>query len=766
MQKLLLLLLFTTGFASAQIVNIPDANFKAELIADGVDTNMDGEIQVSEALAVSTLNLNNANISNTEGLQAFTNLINLVITNNPITSINLSGNINLETLNCNNNDLLSLDLSSNPNLITVFAITNHLAFIDVSNNPAIETLWVGDNSDMLSLDVSSCSSLVELRCSGNAISSLDLTNNPLLEVLWCEFNQISSLDITNNPNLTFLECGFNNLIELDITNNILLEDLRCYNNLLVTLDCSFNTNLTSLYITNNLNLETVFIKNGSDESSNMGAGSWMENWAFGNNPSLQYVCADDFQVVEIQQFAGTDYPVNSFCTFPPGGDINTITGVTKFDDDGNGCDAGDSAIPYTSFNIEFNGNPTNGMAYGNSAGIYTLFVGEVGTYTLLPNLENPSYFSVSPSASDVVIPVIDNSIIVQDFCVEADGVHPDLEVVIAPIIPARPGFEATYSLVYKNKGNQTLSGDVQFNYPEDTMDFVSSSTTPDTQGSGTMTFNFTDLQPYQTETVEIVFDVNGPSDTPPVNIGDVLVLFAEINPVTGDETPNDNFFTLDQVVVGSYDPNNIVCLQGDEVPTNYIGDFLHYVINFENTGTAPAENVVVTMEIDPADFDPNSLQILTISHNAQIVINNNIAEFHFQNINLDTGGHGNILLKMKTNSDLTSADDVAAQANIYFDYNFPVETNEAVTTFRVLGVEEFNASQVSIYPNPTNGTVNIKSASIIKSITVYDLQGRKIQTSQSQAQNAVLNISPLQTGIYIFSIETEAGKIMKKILKQ
>ncbi|MEH6762972.1 MAG: T9SS type A sorting domain-containing protein [Aequorivita antarctica] len=765
MKKILLLLLLVSGFASAQIVNIPDANFKAELIADGVDTNMDGEIQISEALAVSTLNLNDANISNTEGLQSFTNLIDLIITNNPITSINLSGNINLETLNCNNNDLLSLDLSSNPNLITVFAITNHLSFIDVSNNPAIETLWVGDNSEMSSLDVSSCSSLVELRCSGNAITSLDLTNNPLLEVLWCELNQISSLDITNNSNLTFLECGFNNLIDLDITNNILLEDLRCYNNLLVTLDCSFNTNLTSLYITNNLNLESVFIKNGSDESSNMGSGSWLENWLTSNNPSLQYVCADEFQITEIQQFAGTDYPVNSFCTFPPGGDVNTITGVTKFDDEGDGCDSGDSNIPYTSFNIEFNGTPTNAIAYSNAQGVYNVYAGQAGLYTLLPNLENPSYFNINPPSADILFPVIDNSIVTQDFCAEANGVHPDLEVVIATAVHARPGFEATYLLVYKNKGNQTLSGNVQFNYPEDQMDFVSSSTTPDTQGAGAMTFNFTDLQPYQTETVEIVLDVNGPADIPPVNIGDVLELNAEINPVAGDEMPNDNVFILNQTVIGSFDPNNIVCLQGEEVPTNYIGDFLHYVINFENTGSAPAENVVVTMQIDPIDFDPTSLQILNISHDVQIIIYNNLAEFYFQNINLDTGGHGNILLKMKTNSELRSSDNVEAKANIYFDYNFPVETNEAITSFRVLGVDEYNSLKIVLFPNPANDLISIQSASVINNISIYDLQGRLIDTRTTNKQHTELNISALKTGVYFLSIETETGTAFKKIIK-
>ncbi len=663
MKKIVLLLLFVSSFSSAQIVNIPDPIFKAELIADGVDTNIDGEIQVSEALATTSISLWSFNITDLTGIEAF---------------------INLESFECLSIMITTLDLTSNINLIQVDVITPM-------------------PSQMTSIDLSSCIALESLSISESSITTLDLSSN---------------------------------------------------------------VNLTALYISRNLLLETVFIKNGSDESSNMDSGSWMENWLTSNNPNLQYVCADEFQISEIQQFAGTDYPVNSFCAIAPGGDVNTITGVTKFDNEGDGCDSGDSPIPYTNFNIEFNGTPTNAIIYSNAQGVYDLFVGQAGTYTLLPTMENPDYFNVDPPAADILFPVIDNSTVTQDFCAEANGIHQDLEVMIAPIILARPGFEATYWLVYKNKGNQILSGDVQFNYPEDRMDYVSSSTTPDTQGSGTLTFNFTDLQPYQTVTVEIVLDVNGPMDTPPVNIDDVLVLFTEINPVVGDEMPNDNFFTLDQKVVGSYDPNNIFCLQGEEVPTTFIGDYLNYIINFENTGNAPAENIVVTMEINPADFEPSSLQILKLSHDAQIVINNNVAEFHFQNINLGTGDHGNILLKMKTNSNLTSADDVRAQANIYFDYNFPVETNEAITSFRVLGVEEFDASQISIYPNPANTFVEIQSISIIKNITVYDLQGRKIQVFQTEAQHAEVNISALKTGIYLFSIETEAGKTIKKIIKR
>jgi hypothetical protein len=39
-----------------------------------------------------------------------------------------------------------------------------------------------------------------------------------------------------------------------------------------------------------------------------------------------------------------------------------------------------------------------------------------------------------------------------------------MEVVIAPLTSARPGFDAVYNLVWRNKGNTTLSGKVILNY--------------------------------------------------------------------------------------------------------------------------------------------------------------------------------------------------------------------------------------------------------------------------------------------------------------
>lgn len=603
------------------IVYIPDTNFKAKLIALGVDTNTDGEIQFSEALVPTTLNVSNSNIGDLTGIEAFTNLA---------------------TLNCSINNL-------------------------------------------------------------------------------------------------------------------------------TTLNCSSNFNLTSLYFVANLQLQSVFIKNGSNESSNIDSGSWLENFLSNNSPSLAYVCVDQNQVANIQSLVSGSVNVNSYCTTNPGGNYNSISGIIQYDFNSNGCDALDSPASYMALNLSLNAVSLNGSVFTNFNGNYIYNTNQTGIYELTPNLENPTFFTVSPNPATVNIPVIDNTSTTQNFCITANGVHPDLEIVIAPIVPARPGFDAVYKIVYRNIGNTTLSQQygINFFYDENVLDFVSTTYATSSVGSGSLSWDYANLKPFENRSFYVTLNVNSPTETPAVNIGDVLTLTASILPSAGDENTFDNLFQFNQTVVGSYDPNDITCIQGDVVAPSYIGQYLHYVINFENTGTYQAENIVVKTQINPADFDIATLRLMEASHNVATRINGNIIEFVFQTINLDTGGHGNILLKIKTQGDLLTSDIVTNKADIYFDYNFPVETNFANTTFQVLSNSVVTIdNSVGVYPNPVNDIVNIKANSAIKLIEIYDVQGRIIQTRSTNQEAESIDVSAYSNGIYFLKIKTELGEKVEKIVKR
>ncbi len=116
-----------------------------------------------------------------------------------------------------------------------------------------------------------------------------------------------------------------------------------------------------------------------------------------------------------------------------------------------------------------------------------------------------------------------------------------------------------------------------------------------------------DLKPSETREIALTLNVNAPMETPPVNNDDRLSFTASINPIVGDEQPVDNSFALRQVVVGSFDPNDKTCLEGATIPPSAVGKYVHYLIRFENKGTAEAQNVVVKDMIDTEKFDVSSL---------------------------------------------------------------------------------------------------------------------------------------------------------------
>jgi hypothetical protein len=148
-------------------------------------------------------------------------------------------------------------------------------------------------------------------------------------------------------------------------------------------------------------------------------------------------------------------------------------------------------------------------------------------------------------------------------------------------------------------------------------------------------------------------------------------------------------------------------------------------------------------------------------------ITGNIVEFIFKNMNLGIGGHGHILLKIKTQSTLVTGDAVAKRADIFFDYNAPVDTGLTNTIFQNLSNTVFEKDNtVRVYPNPTSSKITIHSDFAIESIQLYDVQGRIIETRLLNANQFVIDISEKPKGIYFLKIQTEKGSKVEKLIKK
>ncbi len=443
---------------------------------------------------------------------------------------------------------------------------------------------------------------------------------------------------------------------------------------------------------------------------------------------------------------------------------NTILGKVSIDLDGNGCDTNDA--PYAFMNIEINDGTTTSSILTNETGQYDIYT-EAGDFTVTPTFENPSYFNVDPANVTVNFADANSNFAIQDFCVTPNGVHNDVEILIAPINAAKPGFDAEYVITYKNKGNQTLSGDYSMTYDETVLDFVSATVVP-AQASGLLTWDYVDLLPFQTRTVNVTLSVNSPTDTPAVNLGDQLDFSVAINPVAGDELPEDNQLDYNQTVVSSFDPNNIICLEGEFEDNTAIGNYLHYIVNFENTGDISAQNIIVVTDVDPTMYDISTLQVLNSTHTPITVIEENQVLIIFDSIYLDAGAQGNIVFKLKTLEDLDENSTVTQNAEIFFDYNSPIETNDANTTFQtLLGNAEFNAdTAISLYPNPTSNVVTVAALNTITNVSIIDIQGRTLQSIDTNVNELDIDVSSRANGVYFIKIATDNGTYMKKVIKE
>ncbi|MGV3461229.1 MAG: T9SS type A sorting domain-containing protein [Flavobacterium sp.] len=463
-------------------------------------------------------------------------------------------------------------------------------------------------------------------------------------------------------------------------------------------------------------------------------------------------------------FANKPVTVSTYCLFTPGGNYNTIAGAFTFDSDSNGCSTTDAAAQ--NVRIGINDGTQTGATITNNQGNYNFYT-QNGNFTLTPQFEN-NWFTATPATATVNFANNNNNTSTQNFCIAPNGVHPDVEVVLVPENGAQPGFDARYKIIYKNKGNQTLSGNVILNYDEAVLDFVSvPSTTPSSAISGQLTWTYSNLLPFESQTINVWLNLNGPMETPSLEIDDILNYTLSITPTTGDETPLDNTFTLKQVITGAFDPNDITCLEGDSVHPNKIGDYLHYNINFENTGNAPATFIVVKDLINAQQYDINTLQMLHASHSVETRINGNKVEFFFDDINLGPLAKGNVVFKIKTQPIVAVNSTVMNKAEIFFDYNWPIVTNQAETTFEVLSAGDFaKDTSVSIYPNPAITSVNIKASTEITSVQLYDVQGRLLQAVPITSNEAVLDVSGRASGIYFVKVMTDKGIKVEKLMRK
>lgn len=309
-------------------------------------------------------------------------------------------------------------------------------------------------------------------------------------------------------------------------------------------------------------------------------------------------------------------------------------------------------------------------------GIYLNNV-DTGSYTTIYKPVN-NYYTIFPATHTSNFPTFDLQDSLDISLVPIPNIN-DLEVELISLTPPRPGFNAAYRVITKNVGTTTINN-VVINFFKDPRQTFFDASRPVAGGINDSIWwpPFT-LNAFETDTLDITLTQNTP---PLLNVNDTISLRAVAEPVAGDSSENNNTALMRQVVRGSFDPNDKSERHaGTLTTTQYAGgEFLQYLIRFQNTGTDTAFFVTVKDTLQ-ANLDLNTLETISASHPFTFRMNGNIATWDFKMILLpdsitdEPNSHGYISFKIKPKTGLAVGDVFTNSAGIYFDFNLPVITN-------------------------------------------------------------------------------------------
>ncbi|WP_432412851.1 DUF7619 domain-containing protein [Rasiella sp. SM2506] len=696
-----------SGVVSAEILDIDGNTLLPNLLGLEQLDIVEKQIRIRDnAILQSTMGFDNVFIDS----ENFISGGNLSILNNPMLE-------NIDNLIASNSVVYSLDIQNNTSLNSLSGL-NGLGdvshSISINNNPVENLLPLSNitNASLYSLLISSCPNLVSLEGLEGVTTVTDnisITGNTQLENLNglqpTSGTQLDYVTLVGNPSLTSL-VGLEGIttfnIKFEIRDNDVLQSLDGIAPALVL--------GSQLFIYQNEELHDI----------NVLQGATLEGYNFvkiEDNPNLSHcsvgaICniltnTTNYSIANNAPGCNSDAEILAIC----GQNLNVVSGNVRFDFNMDTCDLGD--YPANNLLVKVTNGVNSITANVDEDGNYLLYVLE-GTYDVsLVEASIPIFFEANPSGSTIVFSGFGNQETV-DFCLAATQSVDDIKITLISINDARPGFMSSYILVYENVGTNISNGEITLQFDELRQDFISSNPVHDVFSNNEITWDFVNLVPFESRSIAIDFN-NFP---PPVNNADDILMFqVDVVPQLIDANPGDNEYSLTQILVNSQDPNDKTVNQGETIAIEAVGDYLEYVVRFQNIGTASAINVRIEDELS-SKLNWETFRVLSASHDYRLEITDgDNVDIIFENINLPSvnddpeGSNGYVAFQVKSLSNLVLGDIIDNEANIFFDFNAPIITNTVQTTISDLIPPLASCMDIEVFLDE-NGMVSINASQI------------------------------------------------------
>ncbi|MBQ2906420.1 MAG: Omp28-related outer membrane protein [Bacteroidales bacterium] len=172
-----------------------------------------------------------------------------------------------------------------------------------------------------------------------------------------------------------------------------------------------------------------------------------------------------------------------------------------------------------------------------------------------------------------------------------------------------------------------------------------------------------------------------------------------------------------------------------------------------------------TLEFE-TDYDCDSIVNLTLTvHEAPIVdIEGNTTITQGESTTLTANGADSYVWSTgETTATITVSPEETTKYSVVGTTN-GCEAESEITVNVTVGVSENDALNAKIYPNPTQGELNVRCAGM-REITVFMPNGQTIEKINVNDDNYTLNMNDYKSGVYYLRITTENGTSIQKVLK-
>lgn len=399
---------------------------------------------------------------------------------------------------------------------------------------------------------------------------------------------------------------------------------------------------------------------------------------------------------------------------------------------------------------------------------FNLFL-DIGTNTVTPSLDNFSFTPLNYSIDfDGKAPL---NIDTLNFLAVFDTSKIDYAIDIANASAFRPGFAAYQNITINGISPYPKTGLVSYHLDEHLI-LLNANPPFTTEENGNYIWQIDSIG---TKKNNISLSLQVKSSTP---ISTYIISNCQLEILNFDEKNLvNNKDSVFQVVTGSFDPNDKVCNFDPTIePSNQP---FEYTIRFQNTGNDTAFNILVIDTISN-NFDLSTFKMLQSSHPYTVDFDKNrTAKFYFYNILLpdsttnESASHGYVKYSIQAKADAGIGTEFTNKANIYFDFNTPIVTNQTRNVFGIISGINNHQNQSDIaskaYPNPTKSKLLIEFNNPDRQeviISFYDISGKQVSAQNIYDNFYAFDTKDLPNGLYLYTIESAnafgKGKFVKE----